>query len=80
MTSHLFMNIELKTEWASTEELKDQVWVSIRTLSKLRDLSTKTLRRMNKDGEIKLYRIRGKLFAKLNEVNEDINQLAEPVF
>ncbi|MEO0683646.1 MAG: hypothetical protein AAFY76_01015 [Cyanobacteria bacterium J06649_11] len=57
----------------------EAIWVSLSTMRKMFDMSEKTLRRMNKDGDIRLYRIRGRLFAKIDEVKKDIENLARPV-
>lgn len=43
-------------------------------------ISKRTLLRMNKDGDIKLYKMRGKLYAKKAEIIESLeNGLLEPV-
>lgn len=62
------------------ENFKDQpLIVGLKTIAKMLDVSTKTIVRMHHDGQIRLYRVRGKLFAKFEELKADIEKLAEPL-
>jgi excisionase family DNA binding protein len=53
--------------------------VSLKSVAAKLDVSTRTVVRMHKDGKIKLYRLGGKLFAKHNELIEDLEAALELV-
>lgn len=62
------------------EPFKEQpLIVGLKTISKMLDVSTKTVVRMHKDGQIRLYRMRGKLFAKYDELKQDLEKIIEPL-
>jgi transcriptional antiterminator len=53
--------------------------LDLKALSQFLSVSRKTLLRMHQDGEIRLYRLRGKLVAKRDEILEAIDKgLLEP--
>ncbi|MGH1433093.1 MAG: excisionase family DNA-binding protein [Lewinella sp.] len=53
--------------------------LSIRSIAVRLDVSTRTIVRMHKDGKIRLYRLGGKLFAKYDELKEDLEAALDPV-
>lgn len=55
------------------------IMLGLRSIAEKLDVSTKTVMRMHKDGQIRLYRMRGKLFAKYEELEKDIEKLLEPL-
>ncbi len=60
------------------DEIKP-IMVSIKKIAQMLDVSSRTVVRLQKDGKIRLYRMGGKLFAKYDELKEDINAVLEPL-
>jgi predicted site-specific integrase-resolvase len=57
---------------------EDPLMLGLKSIAKKLDVSTKTVMRMHQDGQIRLYRMRGKLFAKYEELKEDVEKILEP--
>jgi len=53
--------------------------LSLKSIATRLDISTRTVVRMHKDGKIRLYRLGGKLFAKYDELKEDLEAALDPV-
>jgi predicted site-specific integrase-resolvase len=61
------------------QSTEDPLMLGLKSIAQKLDVSTKTVMRMHKDGQIRLYRMRGKLFAKYKELEEDLEKLLEPL-
>ncbi len=61
------------------DKIDQPLMLSIRSIAVRLDVSTRTIVRMHKDGKIRLYRLGGKLFAKYDELKEDLEAALDPV-
>ncbi|MCB0653218.1 MAG: hypothetical protein KDC85_18235 [Saprospiraceae bacterium] len=57
----------------------DKLLLSLKNAADLVDLSPRTLSRFNITGNLRLYKLGGKVYVKLNEFKEDIYNMLEPV-
>jgi excisionase family DNA binding protein len=57
----------------------EKILLDLKSIAEMLCVSTRTVHRLKADGKIRLYRIGGKLFAKRQELLEDIEQIAERV-
>ncbi len=53
--------------------------MSLREAASLVSLSPRTLSRMNEQGKLRIYKLGGKHFVKIDEFKEDIHNNLEPV-
>ena len=53
--------------------------LSLKTVAARLDISTRTVVRMHQEGKIRLYRLGGKLFAKHDELKQDLEEILEPL-
>ncbi|MCB0652174.1 MAG: hypothetical protein KDC85_12935 [Saprospiraceae bacterium] len=62
-----------------TKHIERPLMIGLKNIAQLLDVSTRTVIRMHKDEQIRLYRMRGKLFAKFDELKEDLDDLLQPL-
>jgi excisionase family DNA binding protein len=61
------------------KKTEQPLMLSLKSIATRLDISTRTVVRMHKDGKIRLYRLGGKLFAKYDELKEDLEAALDPV-
>lgn len=61
------------------QDKSNPLLLSLKTVAIKIDVSTRTVVRMHNEGKIRLYRMGGKLFAKKDELEEDLEKILEPL-
>ena len=62
-----------------TVEGDTPLMIDLKRVAAMLSLSPRSVIRLHKDGKIRLYRLGGKLFAKYEELIEDLDAALEPV-
>lgn len=60
------------------QTIEAPLMLGLKSIAEKLDVSIKTVMRMHEDGQIRLYRMRGKLFARYEELIEDLERMIEP--